>query len=170
MCHRDSEVMDGGGIDRDDASFGRRRCVMKVRMRPLFAQERAHYRSKNGKPDHKKLAASASQAALAERSCSITPSVGSAVTNRASGVSSGIFVHQSTTSRISRCMSDFRGQLGYGFGIGFSCLIGTSTRVHSESLSAIDDPIKSLIPNRRQSLSLPLWPRLWHGAFVLCDQ
>jgi hypothetical protein len=53
---------------------------------------------------------------------------------------------------ILRCMSDFRDQLGYGFGIGFSCSIGTNTRVHSESLSAIDDPIKSLIPNRRDNV------------------
>jgi hypothetical protein len=42
--------------------------------------------------------------------------------------------------------------------------------VHRESLSAIVDPIKSRIPNRRQSLSHPLWLRLGSDAFALCDR
>src|SRR5216683_2540818 len=60
------------------------------------------------------------------RSCSIISVPRSAVTKRASGVSSGILVHQETQNKITIENNNLRyrqKQLGSGSGIGFSCSI-----------------------------------------------
>jgi hypothetical protein len=65
-----------------------------------------------------------------------------------------------------RYMPDFSKLTGIWLRDRFLMLIVTNLGMHSESSSAIDDPIKSRIPNRRQSLSRPLWLQLRTFAFV----